>query len=107
MLLQTQSPLSLQLAHTIVPIMQDNLEAMAAAKLNVLHWHIVDDQSFPYQSNTLPRLAEYGAFSHAHTYKPADVLDIVSFARDRGIRVIPEFDTPGARLWPALLPCNQ
>ena len=75
--------------------MQDNLEAMAAAKLNVLHWHIVDDQSFPYQSNTLPRLAEYGAFSHAHTYKPADVLDIVSFARDRGIRVIPEFDTPG------------
>lgn len=80
--------------------MQDNLEAMAAAKMNVLHWHIVDDQSFPYQSNALPRLAQFGAFSRAHTYRPTDVQEVVQFARDRGIRVIPEFDTPGARFSP-------
>lgn len=80
--------------------MQDTLDAMAWAKLNVLHWHLVDDQSFPYASHLLPRLAERGAFFPAHTYSLDDAREVVAYARARGIRVVPEFDTPGARCPP-------
>ena len=75
---------------------------MAWAKLNVLHWHLVDDQSFPYASEALPRLADRGAFSRAHTYSLGDARAVVAYARARGIRVVPEFDTPGAPCLPFL-----
>jgi len=76
-------------------ILQEHLEAMAASKMNVLHWHIVDDQSFPFVSNSLPGLAEGGAFAPELTYRPRDVREVVHHAKSLGVRVIPEFDTPG------------
>ncbi len=72
------------------------IDALASAKYNVFHWHIVDDQSFPYVSQVLPKLSlgSYGGKTST-TYPPQAVQDVIRYAKYRGVRVIPEFDTPG------------
>jgi len=76
-----------------VEMVKRNLDAMAAVKLNVLHWHLSEDQAFRVESKRYPRLQEMG--SNGHFYTQDQIRDIVEYARERGIRVIPEFDVPG------------
>jgi hexosaminidase len=76
-----------------VEVVLCNLDAMAAVKLNVLHWHLSDDQGFRVESKLIPRLHEAG--SDGLYYTQAQVKQVIDYARDRGIRVIPEFDIPG------------
>jgi len=76
-----------------VDVIERNLEAMAAVKLNVLHWHLSEDQGFRVESKRYPRLHQLG--SNGDYYTQDQIRDIVAYARDLGIRVIPEFDVPG------------
>lgn len=74
-------------------VIKRNLDGMAALKLNVFHWHLSDNQGFRVESKKFPKLQEFG--SDGLYYTQDQIHDIVSYARDRGIRVIPEFDMPG------------
>jgi hexosaminidase len=66
------------------------IDSITYAKLNVIHWHIVDEQSFPFDAPSLPLLAENGAYSPYERYTVSDVADVVEYARQRGIRVMVE-----------------
>nr|CAH8856062.1 unnamed protein product [Trichobilharzia regenti] len=75
------------------------IDSMAMVKMNVLHWHITDDQSFPFVSTTYPELSDKGAYHpQICTYDEIEVTDLLEFARLRGVRIIPEFDTPAHTL---------
>ena len=69
------------------------LDGMALVKLNVLHWHLSDDQGFRVESHRFPKLHQLG--SDGRYYTQGEVRELVQYARDRGIRVVPEFDMPG------------
>jgi hexosaminidase len=76
-----------------VAVVERNLDGMAAVKLNVFHWHLSDDQGFRVESKRWPKLHELG--SDGNYYTQDEIRHVVAYARDRGIRVIPEFDIPG------------
>lgn len=67
---------------------------MALVKMNIFHWHITDSQSFPMFLPSHPELSSNGAYSAHKIYSPEDISDIVSYAKIRGVLVIPEFDAP-------------
>lgn len=69
-------------------------------KLNVFHWHITDDESFPLYLESLPTMNQYGAYDAKLVFTKQDVKDIIDHATKNGIRVIPEVDSPAhARSW--------
>src|SRR5664279_3679943 len=74
-------------------VVKRNLDAMAAVKLNVFHWHLSDDQGFRVESKRFPKLQQEG--SDGLFYTQDEIRGVVEYARDRGIRVVPEFDIPG------------
>jgi hexosaminidase len=79
-------------------ILKRNLDGMAAVKMNVLHWHLSDDQGFRVESKKFPRLTGMG--SDGQYYTQPEVREFIAYAHDRGIRVVPEFDMPGhSRSW--------
>jgi hexosaminidase len=81
-----------------IPVIERNLDAMEAVKLNVVHWHLSDDQGFRVESKVFPLLQQKG--SDGLYYTQDQVRHIIEYSHDRGIRVIPEFDMPAhATAW--------
>jgi hexosaminidase len=79
-------------------VLKRNLDGMAAVKLNVFHWHLSENQGFRVESKKFPKLHEMG--SDGLYYTQDEVRDLIAYARERGIRVVPEFDMPGhATAW--------
>ncbi|XP_023318102.1 probable beta-hexosaminidase fdl isoform X2 [Trichogramma pretiosum] len=70
------------------------IDGMAASKLNTLHWHLSDSQSFPYDSQQFPEMARWGAYSGDEIYSPEDIKDLALYARIRGVRILIEIDSP-------------
>jgi hexosaminidase len=70
-----------------------NIDGMAAVKLNVLHLHLSDDEGFRVESKRAPRLTEMA--SDGQFYTQDQIHELIAYARDRGVRIVPEFDVPG------------
>jgi hexosaminidase len=74
-------------------VLRRNLDGMEAVKMNVFHWHLSDNQGFRVESKKFPKLQELG--SDGLYYTQEQIRELIEYARDRGIRVVPEFDMPG------------
>jgi hexosaminidase len=97
--------LMIDVARHFMPLeaIERNIDGMAAVKLNVLHLHLSDDEGFRVESQRAPRLTEMA--SDGQFYTQAQIRELIAYARDRGVRIVPEFDVPGhAVSWLAAYP---
>ena len=74
-------------------VIKRTLDGMAAVKMNVFHFHFSEDQAFRVESKVFPKLTELGAEGNFFTQE--EVKQIIRYADQRGIRVVPEIDVPG------------
>ncbi|MBD8164752.1 beta-N-acetylhexosaminidase [Erwinia persicina] len=82
-------------ARHFLPIdtLKRQIDGIAAAKMNVFHWHLTDDQGWRFASTHYPQLQEKA--SDGLWYSQQQMREIVSYAASRGVRVVPEIDFPG------------
>jgi hexosaminidase len=95
-----------------ISVLEGVVEFMSTVKLNTFHWHIIDATSFPFVSTSHPELSAKGAYDPASVYSPAMIKAFVGYAKTFGVRVVPEFDTPGhtfviGNSHPELMICND
>jgi hexosaminidase len=74
-------------------VLRRNIDGMEAVKMNVFHWHLSENQGFRVESRKFPKLHEMG--SNGLYYTQDEIRGLIAYARERGIRVVPEFDLPG------------
>ncbi len=74
-------------------VLKRNIDGMEAVKMNVFHWHLSENQGFRIESKKFPKL--HGMGSDSMFYTQDDARDLIAYAKQRGIRVVPELDMPG------------
>src|SRR6202166_2486201 len=74
-------------------VLHRNIDGMEAVKMNVFHWHLSENQGFRVESRKFPKLHQMG--SDGLYYTQDEIRGLIAYARERGIRVVPEFDLPG------------
>ncbi len=74
-------------------VLKRNIDGLEAVKMNVFHWHLSENQGFRVESKKFPKLHEMG--SDDLYYSQDEIHNLIEYARDRGVRVVPEFDVPG------------
>ena len=93
-------------------VVKQLLEEMAYLKMNKFHWHLTDDQGWRIEIEKYPRLTQIGAYRdstqiggwnsplydvniHGGYYTQEDIREIVDFAAERHIEIVPEIEMPG------------
>ena len=78
------------------------IDNLAAVKMNYFHWHLVDDQGWRFEVKKYPQLTQKGAFlakdhmmERAGFYTQEELREVVAYAKQRNIIIIPELDVPG------------
>ena len=73
---------------------------MPLNKLNILHWHLSDDEAFTMQLANHPELVEAGRYNPQSSYSISQVKELINLAKANAVTIVPEFDTPGhVRAW--------
>src|SRR5467141_3598894 len=87
--------LMIDVARHFIPldVLKRNLDGLEAVKMNVFHWHLSENQGFRVESKKFPKLHTLG--SDGLYYTQDEIRELIAYARDRGIRVVPEFDMLG------------
>ncbi|KAK3191150.1 Glucosamine-6-phosphate isomerase (Glucosamine-6-phosphate deaminase) (GNPDA) (GlcN6P deaminase) [Lecanicillium sp. MT-2017a] len=78
-----------------IPDVKRTIDGLAMSKMNVIHLHMTDTQSWPLEIPALPELAQKGAFAPGLTYSPEEIQDLQEYAAERGVQAILEIDMPG------------
>jgi len=76
-----------------VDVIKRNIDGLAAMKMNIFHWHLVDDQGWRIEMKKHPKLIDLA--SDGQYYTQEEIKNIVKYADERGILIVPEIDVPG------------
>jgi hexosaminidase len=82
-------------ARNFLPIgtVKEYIDYISELKLNILHWHLVDDQGWRMESSVFPKLHQSGG--KGGYYTQSEIREIIAYAEDRNVMILPEIDMPG------------